>query len=185
MPATFSDANAEPASLLTALVYPQNTYPAAAFEALVAACRGRSLSLAGVLQHVVGAAPERRCDVELEDLATGHRRPSSRIAERARPGAGLDEGALVEVAARIEKSLATGPDILVLNKFGKTECEGGGVLDLIGRAVEREIRVVIGVPQDNLLAWRGCAGGLAVEFSAAPADIERWAERQRRAGRVA
>ena len=55
MSATLSVPMAEAASprapLLTALVYPQNKYPAPAFEALVACCRSRGVSLAGVLQH--------------------------------------------------------------------------------------------------------------------------------------
>jgi hypothetical protein len=170
---------------LTALVYPQNKYPAAAFEALVDACRRHRLSLAGVLQHVVDAAPERRCDVELEDLATGQRTAIFEDRGPSAAGCRLDEGALAEAAVRIENSLATAPDILVLNKFGKAECEGGGLLDLIGRAIERDIRVVIGVPQGNLQAWRGFASGLATELSADVGEIERWVARQPRAEPVA
>ena len=61
------------APVLAALVYPEDKYPAQAFEALVQSCRRRGMSLAGVLQHLTDAGPNRRCDVVLEDLATGHR----------------------------------------------------------------------------------------------------------------
>ena len=165
------------APLLTALVYPQNKYPAPAFEALVACCRSRGLSLAGVLQHLVDAAPERRCDVLLEDLATGHRTAIFEDRGAGAEGCRLDEAALTEAAVRIEDSLERSPDLLVLNKFGKAECEGGGLLDLIASAMERRIAVVIGVPQGNLAAWRSFAGELAVELSADIGEIEGWVER--------
>ncbi|HTO64219.1 MAG TPA: DUF2478 domain-containing protein [Bradyrhizobium sp.] len=181
MSATLSVPMAEAASprapLLTALVYPQNKYPAPAFEALVACCRSRGVSLAGVLQHVVDAAPERRCDVLLEDLATGHRTPIFENRGAGAAGCRLDEGALAEAAARIEDSLGSSPDVLVLNKFGRAECDGGGLLDLIANAMERKVAVVIGVPQGNLPAWRSFAGDLAVELSADIGEIERWVER--------
>jgi len=69
------------------------------------------------------------------------------------------------------------PDLLVFNKFGKAECEGGGLLDLIAGAMERRVAVVIGVPQGNLAAWRSFAGDLAVELSADVVEIESWVER--------
>ena len=44
------------------------------------------------------------------------------------------------------------PDLLVLNKFGKVEAEGRGLLDLVAMAVDRGVPVVIGVPVRNLEA---------------------------------
>ena len=176
MPVSLSLPHSSPAPLLTAFVYPQNKYPASMFEALVAACRGRGLSLAGVLQHVVDAAPERRCDVVLEDLATGRRTPIFEDRGGGAAGCRLDEAALADVAVNIAKSLETSPDVLVLNKFGKAECEGEGLLDLIASAIDQNIAVVIGVPEGNLPAWRSFAGGLATELGADIGEVERWAQ---------
>ena len=139
MPTLRSDP--ETASPLTALVYPDAGYPVAAFEALVARCRRHGLSLAGVLQHVSDATPDRRCDVILEDLSTGLR---SAIFENRGAGASscrLDESALTGVAVRIASALESAPDVLVLNKFGKAECEGRGLRHLIAVALDREIPV--------------------------------------------
>lgn len=165
-----------PAALsLAAIVYADNAYPDAAFAALVGRCRGLGLSLAGVLQHRVSEAPDRRCDVLLEDLSTGHR--TSIFEDRGAGAAGcrLDEAALGDAAARIEASIEQGPDLLVLNKFGKAECSGGGLLDLIARAMDRQITVVIGVPKSNLHAWRDFAGDFSVELSDDIGEIEKWA----------
>ena len=169
----------ETASPLTALVYPDTGYPAAVFEALVAQCRRRGLSLSGVLQHVSEVTPDPRCDVILEDLSTGLR---TAIFEDRGAGASscrLDEIALTGVAVRIASALENGPDVLVLNKFGKAECEGRGLRHLIAVALDREIPVLIGVPRSNLSAWRCFAGDLGTEIGAEVGEIERWADRLR------
>jgi hypothetical protein len=169
----------ETASPLTALVYPDTGYPAAAFEALVAHCRRHGLSLAGVLQHVSEATPDRRCDVILEDLSTGLR---TAIFEDRGAGASscrLDETALTGVAVRIAFALESAPDILVLNKFGKAECEGRGLRHLIAAALDRDIPVLIGVPKSNLAAWRDFAGDLGAEIDTEVGEVELWASRLR------
>ena len=44
---------------------------------------------------------------------------------------------LADVATRIESNLDSSPDVLVLNKFGKAECDGGGLIELIANAMDR------------------------------------------------
>lgn len=162
---------------LTALVYPDTGYPAAAFEALVARCRKAGLSLTGVLQHLWDAAPDRRCDVILEDLATGRRTAIFENRGAGASGCKLDESALTDVAARIEPALRASPDVLILNKFGKAESEGRGLRDLIAVAIEFDVPVLIGVPKGNLPLWRSFAGDLAMELAADIGEVERWADR--------
>ena len=168
------DASASLAPQLAAIVYTDNVYPEAAFAALVERCRSLGLSLAGVLQRRVSDAPGRRCDVLLEDLSTGH--CTSIFEDRGAGAAGcrLDEAALNEAAARIEGNMEDRPNLLVLNKFGKAECSGGGLLDLIASAMDRQITVVIGVPRANLQAWRDFAGDLSLELPEDIDAIEKW-----------
>lgn len=171
---------APPARQVAAIVYPDNAFPGAVFEALVLLGRGRGLALAGVLQHQVCSAPDRRCDVVLEDLTSGHRTAIFEDRGAGAAGCRLDEGALAEATARVEGNLSGGADLLVLNKFGKAECSGGGVLDLMASALDRGIPSVIGVPKGNLGAFRSFAGEFAVELSDDMDDIARWLEGLRR-----
>jgi len=159
---------------VAAIVYPDEVFPDAAFRSLVGHCRAQGLSLAGVLQHLVSADADRRCDVHLEDLNSGHRTALFEDRGAGARGCRLDEAALAEASARIEGVLEGGPDLLVLNKFGKAECEGRGLRDLIAIAIDRGIPVIIGVPRRNLEAWRSFAGDFAVELAGADGDIERW-----------
>jgi hypothetical protein len=168
--------SSEDGQSVAAIVYANEAYPDAIFKALVSSCRARGLSLAGVLQHPAFEGGDRRCDVVLEDLTTGHR---TALFENRGPGASgcrLDEAALAEATARVEGSFEHAPNLLVLNKFGKVECEGGGLRDLIASAIDRGIPVVIGVPRRNLDAWRSFAGELAIELPDDVREVGRWLE---------
>lgn len=158
---------------VAALVYADEAYPDAVFARLVAICRGRGLSLGGVLQHRVSDCADHHCDVELEDLASGVRTIIFEERGAGARGCRLDVGALADATARIERSLDIDPALLLLNKFGKVETEGGGLIGLIGQAIERGIPVIIGVPTRNLAAWRAFAGDLAVELGDEAAAL-RW-----------
>jgi hypothetical protein len=161
---------------VAAIVYANEAYPDATFKALVSRCRALGLSLAGILQHQAFEGADRRCDVLLEDLTSGHRTALFEDRGAGARGCRLDESALAEATARVEGSLENAPYLLVLNKFGKVECDGGGLRDLIASAIDREIPVIIGVPKRNLGAWRKFAGEFSVELSGDAREVERWLE---------
>jgi hypothetical protein len=162
--------------LVAAIVYTDEVYPDVVFRTVVSRCRALGLTLAGVLQHQAVEGVDRRCDVILEDLTSGHRTPLFEDRGAGARGCRLDEAALAEATARVEGSLEHGPQLLVLNKFGKVECEGGGLRDLIASAIDRGIPVVIGVPRRNLDAWREFAGEFAIELSDDVREVGRWLE---------
>ena len=159
---------------VAAIVYANEVYPDAVFKTLVQRCRALGLTLAGVLQHQAFESGDRRCDVILEDLATGHRTALFENRGAGARGCRLDEAALAEATARVEGSFEHAPHLLVLNKFGKVECEGGGLRDLIADAIDREIPVIIGVPTTQSGRWRNFAGEFAVELSDHSGEVERW-----------
>lgn len=170
-------AGVRPQQALVAIVYANEAYPQSTFERIVADCRRRGLRVAGVLQHPVCSDAAGHCDVALEELTTG---VWTDLFEDRGPGASgcrLDVAALAEVNGKVARSFDADPALLVLNKFGKVEAEGRGLLDLVAIAVDRGIPVVIGVPIRNLPAWRAFAGGLSVEFSSDPSEITDWLDR--------
>ena len=164
---------------VAAIVYANEAYPDAIFNEIVGRCRTLGLSLAGILQHQAFEGADRRCDVLLEDLTSGHRTALFEDRGHGARGCRLDESALAEATARVEGSLENAPHLLVLNKFGKVECDGSGLRDLIASAIDRGIPVIIGVPQRNLDAWRDFAGEFAIELSDDAREVERWLERLR------
>jgi len=166
-----------PQQALVAIVYANEAYPQSTFEQIVENCRRRGLRVAGVLQHPVCSDTASHCDVVLEELTTGLR---TDLFENRGPGARgcrLDVAALAEVNGQVERSLDSDPEILILNKFGKVEVEGRGLLDLVAMAADRSIPVVIGVPIRNLEAWRNFTGGMSVEFTSDPSEVADWLNR--------
>ena len=168
--------SSEPVKSVAAIVYADEAYPDALFRALIGRWRALGLSVAGVLQHQVLEDADRRCDVLLEDLTSGCRTALFEDRGAGASGCRLDQAALAEATARVEGSLEQTPDILVLNKFGKAECEGGGLRDLIASSIDRGIPVVIGVPGHRLEVWRKFAGDFATEMPADASEVERWLE---------
>ena len=170
-------ASVRPQQALVAIVYANEAYPQSTFEQIVENCRRRGLRVAGVLQHPVCSDTAGHCDVVLEELTTGLR---TDLFENRGPGARgcrLDVAALAEVNGQVERSLDSDPEILILNKFGKVEVEGRGLLDLVAMAADRSIPVVIGVQIRNLEAWRNFTGGLSVEFTSDPSEVADWLNR--------
>jgi nucleoside-triphosphatase THEP1 len=168
------DRNSEECLPVAAIVYPNEVYPTALIQSLVARCRARGMRLAGLVEISACEADDKHCDVILEDLATGHRTLLMEDRGAAARGCRLDEAALTDATTRVAASLDAAPTLLILNKFGKAECEGGGVRDLIASAIDRGIPVIIGVPQRNVTAWREFAGEFAVELPDEANEVERW-----------
>ena len=125
------------------------------------------LRLAGTVQSNIERPDRRKCDMDLMILPNG---PVVRISEDrgdlAR-GCTLDSGALEQSVAEVQQRLS-GSDILVVNKFGKREAEGKGLIPVIADAVDLEIPVLVGVNGLNLAAFLAFAGDEAV---ALPTDI--------------
>ncbi len=71
-------------------------------------------------------------------------------------------------------ALAETPDLLIINRFGKTEAAGGGVRPLIVDAVDHGVPLLIAVPLRNVISWHAFIGDLAVEhqFADLPAEVE-------------
>jgi nucleoside-triphosphatase THEP1 len=64
----------------------------------------------------------------------------------------------------LRRALADRPDVVIVNKFGKSESEGGGLRDVIADVVGAGIPLLISVPRRNLDAWRSFAGDAATEI---------------------
>jgi len=151
------------AAPLTALVYDEGFAVGEVFRAIAANAEGRGLRLGGAIER---ALPEpargHRCDMLLEDLASGETTRISEDRGALARGCRLDHDAMSRVCALVLSRLHD-RDLILLNKFGKTEAEGGGFRCIIADALALAVPVVIGVPRRNLAAWRDFAGPFAVE----------------------
>jgi nucleoside-triphosphatase THEP1 len=152
-------------SPLTALVYGEGRSVDLVILRIVTTLHRLGQRCAGFIQ-IDRARPDRaRCDMLLQNLTTGARLAISQDRGPLARGCQLDVDALLGAMEAMHGELASGPDLLVINKFGKTEAEGGGFRPLITAAVELGVPVLIAVPWRNVEPWRAFAGDLAVEHT--------------------
>ena len=162
--------------LIAALVYANGVYPDRAIARAIEPLRERGISLAGAIQPQPADRPGRHpCDMLLQDLASGEVFAIAEERGKQARGCRLDVGILTEMAQAVASGLhLDAPRLLVVNKFGKIEADGGGLRDAIAEAIALGIPVLVGVPARNLDRWRVFAGPLAVELPPEPAAIADW-----------
>src|SRR5215471_191823 len=80
-------------------------------------------------------------------------------------GCRLDAGRLGGVAKRLAGALAGGSDLVIINRFGRTESEGRGLTDLITRAVNVDIPVLVAVPEHRFTALIKFSDGMNVRLA--------------------
>jgi hypothetical protein len=124
--------------------------------------------LAGTVQSNHERPDRKKCDMDLRVLPDG---PTLRISEDrgdlAR-GCILDSGALEQTAFEVERRL-DGADMLIVNKFGKREAEGKGLVPVIAEALHRGLPVLVGVNGLNLAAFLAFTGA---EIEGLPTSAE-------------
>lgn len=142
-----------------------------------AACRlmsdlGRRLRDAGVV--VAGLVPYQavvddggpRCDMEVEELSSHFILQLAEERDKQPHGCRVDPEAVQEAAALIAASFRNAPELLIVNKFGKLEADGGGLSDVISDAVDQGFR--------SSSAFRAASGAVAL--------LHQWPRRRSDAG---
>lgn len=113
-------------------------------------------------------------DIVLRAIQGDRKRTITQNLGRESQGCRLDTGALAEVAGWLVADLAQTPDLLVLNRFGKTEAEGGGLRSVMEQAVADDIPVLVPVNRKQLVFWREYCGEMATELPLDAAAISGW-----------
>lgn len=149
------------------------------FLAAVAQALEGRLRLAGTVQTNTTRVDRRKCDMDLRLLPSGVVVRISEDRGAHAQGCLLDTAVLAQAVAATEAALE-GADLLIVNKFGKSEAEGRGFAPVIGEALCRGVPVLLGVNTTNLAAFMAFADELAV---ALPDDIGAVAYWCQRAGR--
>ena len=163
----------EPSRLATVVFDRDDDDVDAVVREFVASARREGARVAGFVQKRIEAGCARH-DVRLSDIDAG---VELVIMQDLGPGATscrLDSAAIAVAAGRLGRAIETAPDLLVVNRFGKLECEGGGVLAELGEAAVRGLPVVVCVPARFLEASNAFARGLDTQLPPQLADLEAW-----------
>ena len=134
----------------------------------------RGLRCCGIVQINSPDCDNRTCDMDVQGLPDGPRiRISQSLGPEAR-GCRLDVGALETAVGECERRLDDKVDVLIVNKFGKREAEGGGFRALIAEALSLDVPVVVGVNGLNETAFLDFTAGAAVALPPRAGAVRDW-----------
>lgn len=135
----------------------------------------RGVRLCGAVQDNIENDPDRRCHMDLQLLGSDRIVRISQDRGRHATGCRIDSHGLAEAVFHVEAALEHGtPDLLIVNKFGKQECEGAGFRQAIGQALAAEIPVLTGCAAGHRAGLLAFSDGLATELSATPQVLQDW-----------
>lgn len=131
----------------------------------------RTAGIVKVLEHDSTFA--NGCDMVVRVLPDG---PEIKITQSLGEGSDacrLDPGAIAHAVSTVESTDLDGAEVFILNKFGPEEAAGRGFCAVIGKALERDIPVLVGVgaSRENFDKF---AAGLATDLPANPDAINAW-----------
>jgi len=107
-------------------------------------------------------------------LSSGEVVPLAHDPTSGATGCGLDCGQLAGIAKLIETAIHEGADLVVINRFGKLEAKGKGLIELIQQAVEADLPMLIAVPEHRFEGWIKYSAGMSVRLPCRRAALDRW-----------
>ena len=168
--------NATPSPSLAAVRYTPQTPIESLLHQAVLALKARGVRLGGVIQHDVSGDSGRICQMQLEDIATGRRIQLSQDLGSGSVSCGVDSSGLADASVAIRNAIDSGADLVLINKFGTQEVEGGGLRDEIGLVVAAGVPLLTAVGERYLEAWEEFTGGEAALLEPSLEAILGWWE---------
>ena len=137
--------------------------------------RSVGLRVGGILQQASGDHGQCASSIHVVDLRSGQTFDIWEDRGACARGCRLDERGLVDAEPALMAALADGVDLLVINRFGRAESLGRGLLGCFSAAIEAGVPVLTAVrsPYDD--AWRAFHGGCAHQLAAEEQEIVDWA----------
>lgn len=163
------------ASRLAAIVFDKHEQPDPPLLAFLEAAARRGVRIAGLVQeHAGGEGCAFEHDQVVRDLVTGEILPIMQDLGPEATGCHVDPAAIAVAARMLDRARETVPGLLVVNRFGRLESDGGGMLAEIGQAFVDGLPILVCVAKRFLSAWDGFADGLDVKLPPTREAIEDW-----------
>jgi Protein of unknown function (DUF2478) len=158
---------------LAAIVFAEGDDINEIMAAFVADLARTGLHVAGFVQEI-DAGPDGHPEAHVRDVETGACLPIFQNLGRAARSCRIDPTAVGEVGRLIAGAVDRRPDLIVVNRFGRLESEGEGIIDEIAMAVTAGIPVLIGVAARYAEAWRQFAAGFDQELACSREALDAW-----------
>lgn len=158
---------------IAAIVYRPGQATRPALDALVAHLKGQGLAVHGLLQE---ATLDHGMDAI--DIHTGVRiaikRPTRYELDHKLCSLNLSQ--LAEATMVLRRALDQHADVVVVERFGKTERDGGGLADDLLALMASGIPTFVTVPEEELSAWKRFSGDMGVVLNCDAESLVNWWE---------
>jgi molybdopterin-guanine dinucleotide biosynthesis protein A len=141
----------------------------------------QGVAVAGLLQEGSKSAGDAPDAITLADINTGERF-AIMLSEACAGSCAVDPSAVAAASAVLRRAIASGDALLLVNKFGPLEAEGGGLADEMLQAMATEQPLLTTVSVNRLESWLRFTGGMCELLPPDPAALSAWWERNRPEG---
>lgn len=141
---------------------------------LAAELKAQNVRLAGTVQWNRAAQAGPCADMIMEDLHSGRHISVTENRGAMAMGCRLDSRALEDVAGLTRASIGEDTDLVIINKFSKSEADGGGLRQAIEAAVTAGVPVLVALNTTHRDAWDAFTGGCSHWLAADPQAIRTW-----------
>jgi molybdate transport system ATP-binding protein len=146
-------------------------------DLLITACarlRSVGLSIGGIVQASLGERGQCASSVHAIDLRNGEKFDIWEKRGSCARGCRLDERGLIDAESAIMTAIAEQVDLLVINRFGRAESPGRGLVNCFRIAIEADIIVLTAVRPPYGDSWAAFRGGLAQSLLPELRAIRNW-----------
>ncbi len=154
---------------LAAIVYEAGFHIDDFLSGVAHALRADGVKLDGALQENAPGDDGRCAAMTLVDLTSQGRFLISQDLGSQAEGCRLDARGIAEIGARLDRTLDRGVELVILNRFGKAEAEGGGFRSAFVRAIDAGIPALTAVRAPYTEAWSQFHEHMATDL---PADMD-------------
>ncbi|MGE4483154.1 DUF2478 domain-containing protein [Acidocella sp.] len=169
-----------PCSNLAAILYGTEDDTQTVLAGMAQRLSTEGYRIGGILQPRLACGP--RTPPKAVDLLTGRHIP---LCQTLGPGARachLDPSGLADAAMCLRNAIEAQVDLIIVDKFGKQEAQGGGMRDEIAEAVLAGIPVLAAVAMRVYPAWEEFTGGYGTIMACQPSIAALWWEEMTRWG---
>jgi nucleoside-triphosphatase THEP1 len=161
---------------LAAIHYQRDFDINAVLRTVVKRLRARGATVGGVLQEAE-FQPNGCCAcLNIVDIRTGKAERITQDRGRESRGCKLDPRGLAAISHCITDAIESDVDLVIINKFGRAESEGDGLLSCIADAVSVGVPILTTVREPYVAAWKHYNGGLAIELPPKSEVVLQWYE---------
>jgi len=146
----------------------------ALLDGFTAELKRRGFRVGGLVQRNHGPGDDCAERMELVDVATGRAYDITQKLGRESQSCRVDPTGVAEASQAIRIAVASGVDLLVVNKFAGLESHGDGLSDEMLAAIAEGIPVLTSVGSRYLNEWQTATGGFCDLLSPVPDALWRW-----------